>query len=175
MKKSVFCFALLVAAALSVSSCDFIRTVAGRPTSSELQAKRDASFAVQRAAAAEKARQEAEAAAREKRRADLIAAASYFVESHIPMNTKEDRKYQLTETPSRKYYLVLGVFSNPDNAITFAEKVRDAGFGVEILHGTGGLAIGACPSDDLVEFASSVAKIREKSFCPSDCWVLVNG
>jgi hypothetical protein len=176
MKRS---FILSIAcAALLVSGCDFLRSLAGRPTSAELEIKR---------AAIEKAKEEARVQARidslervRQHLEDSLAA----LDAHLLDSLSQTRGTLLN--PSRlgglfttkleaKYYVIVGAFRARANAERKLEKCNEAGYtGTIISFRNGLLAVGVCPSDSLNETLRKLQEMRGNGICPKDAWILVN-
>ncbi len=161
----------LAASALAVTSCDFLRGVAGRPTSAEL------------AELAENARQREKALAAERdsiervraREADSLAARRAVEGCGLLMTGLERLGNLPLNPPSSRYSIVLGAFSSPENADKLSSKVTAAGYEVEMLpYRNGTRAVLAACSDDIVSFNAVLQKILGESFCPPDVWILLN-
>ena len=76
---------------------------------------------------------------------------------------------------SKRYYIIVGAFSNADNASWLASKIKDAGYDVEkIPYGNGFTAVGVAGTDALAHLWDNLQKVRTESFCPKDVWILVN-
>lgn len=170
MKKN--CVLLLLAfMALLVSSCDYARKVAGRPTSAEIAAKLD-SLTV--AEALEAARADSVAAVR-RHEADSAAAVAYFAESGIRFVDASTLRGLAVKDAAFKYCVVLGGFSLKENADAFAGKLGSAGYApVTLSYNYGTTIVGACPTDNIIELCACHQKLRTEPFWSADAWVLVN-
>lgn len=164
----------LVLAILCITSCDMARRVAGRPTRSDIAAKRER---IRLAELAEKARQDSIAlvkAIAEKDRQDSIAAVEAFNScSHIvPLNSFG--KLYKTELGDR-YYLSVGSFRQVGNAEKMARKFEDSGYVAVLARFSSGVtAVLVSPSARIQDLYESYKRVREESYCPADVWVLVN-
>ncbi len=174
MKKSIL--VVLAVSAIILSGCDFLRAVAGRPTSKEVEAIR-----------VERARQEQERhQARldslksiQKRLADSLAMEQYLLDSlaqskgtvMTPSNLGGIKVANL----EYKYYIVVGAFRDPANALRKKKSCDDAGFPAQIINFRNGLnAVALCPSNSIAETLRNLKNVKGTNFCPKDGWILVN-
>ena len=150
MKKILPTLAFLSAAALSVSGCDFFRTLAGRPTSGEIEAKREVIR-----------RQEAETKAPEATAvADTIQVAEAPVE-------------EIKQEVKKRYYVVVASFSNPDNARKSLARMTERGYPGELLGFKGGYTgVGICGTDSEEEAKASLKELKRQDFCPQGVWII---
>ena len=170
LRKTSAILALALLCAM-LSGCDFLRTVAGRPTSSELSAKAER---IREEEAQEEARAQAEAAAR-RYTADSLAAEAYFAqEPHTRMTVSQVRILDRATVPA-KYSIVVGAFSQAGNASAFVQKLADMGYTAAVMkYNNGHEVVGVCPTDDVVELARMYPKVRAEKFCPAEAWILVD-
>lgn len=174
MKKTLI-FAL--AAVLLVTGCDFVRTVAGRPTSAQLDEIRKERMAAEEArhqarldsmAKAEKAMAEA-MAAREAQLLDSLTQAKGTV-----LNPSKLGGLFTTKLES-KYYIVVGAFRTRSYAERKLTQCNQAGYTATIISFRNGLlAVAICPSDNLEETLKTLKKLRGTEVCPQDGWILMN-
>lgn len=170
---------LIIALALVtlVSSCDFVRTLAGRPTSAQLEEMR-----LQRMAAQE-ARHQATLDSMER------------VQRHMADSLEALEKYLLDSltqargtvlNPSRmgglyttrletKYCIVVGAFRNRYYAERKLKECNQAGYTATIISFRNGLlAVSVCPSNSLAETLKTLKQLRGRGVCPPDSWILIN-
>ena len=174
MKKTLI-FAL--AAVLLVTGCDFVRTVAGRPTSAQLDEIRKERMAAEEArhqarldsmARAEKAMAET-LAAREAQLLDSLSQAKGTV-----LNPSKLGGLYTTKLES-KYYIVVGAFRTRSYAERKLTQCNQAGYTATIISFRNGLlAVAICPSDNLEETLKTLKKLRGTEVCPQDGWILMN-
>ena len=174
MKKTLI-FAL--AAVLLVTGCDFVRTVAGRPTSAQLDEIRKERMAAEEArhqarldsmARAEKAMAEA-LAAREAQLLDSLTQSKGTV-----LNPSKLGGLYTTKLES-KYYIVVGAFRTRSYAERKLTQCNEAGYTATIISFRNGLlAVAICPSDNLEETLKTLKKLRGTEVCPQDGWILMN-
>ena len=174
---SVLC--ILALSLLVSGGCDFLRSVAGRPTSSELQSKRTAIAVREMEAREAEAREKIvrdSLAAVEKHRADSLAAETFFKEKHVSRLRTGSFPGLLTDGFPQRYCIILAGFSQPQNAEHFSDKLKDAGYKPLILRYVRGTRsmVGIDPTDDPAALLASYEKVRAEKFCPRDAWILVN-
>ena len=168
--KKVLVLASLTAVALMVCSCDFLRRAAGRPTSDEIEAKREY---IQKTEAQKKAQDELRAKA-EQYTKDSLAAWDYL--NACGREIMSSRKFNRMDSfvLDYDYFLMVGSFSNESNALKLVSEVVDGGYNASTLSIRPGMtAVGICGSNDIVEFSESLKEVWDKPFCPSDAWILV--
>ena len=174
MKKTLILAWALVAL---VSSCDFVRTLAGRPTSARVEEIRLTQLAV------EEARHQARLDSlqrREKALADTLAAReSRLLDSLAQTKGTVLNPAKLgglfTTKLEGKYYIVVGAFRGRYYAERKLKACNEAGYTASIIHFRNGLlAVAVCPSNDLNETLNTLRKLRGTGICPADSWILVN-
>ena len=174
MKKTLI---LAIATLTLVTSCDFVRTLAGRPTSAQLEQIRLRKMAAEEArhqavldsmAQAEKAMAEA-LAAREQELLDSLTQAKGTV-----LNPSKLGGLFTTKLES-KYCIVVGAFRNRSNAERKLTQCNEAGYTATIVSFRNGLlAVAVCPSDNLEETLKTLKQLRGTEVCPQDGWILMN-
>jgi len=177
MKRSVIL--ILASAALLASGCDFVRTLAGRPTSDDLAVKRST---IERAENV--ARYQARIDSLERVRAhladSLAALDAYLLDSlsqtkgTILNPTKMGGLY--TTKLASRYYIVVGAFRTRSYAERKLTKCNEAGYtnATIISFRNGLLAVAVCPSNSLNETLRKLRELRGNGICPQDGWILVN-
>ena len=163
--------ALLLAALSFVSGCDFLRSLSGRPTSADIEAKREM---LSREESAHKARLDSLAASR-KMLSDSLAFVDSLRESGSKM-IQPGRLGGLESSQLRcRYYIVVGVFAKESNADNQARAVSDAGYEVVFARFLNGCrAVMLCASDNLRDVYENLKTVKTEKFCPPDVWILVN-
>ena len=154
-----------------VSGCDFLRRLAGRPTSADIDAKREQ---IRLEQAAHQARLDSLKRI-EKAAADSLEMLDRIKESGemmLPVSTlRRADAMKLTH----RYYIVVGAFSDASNAAWLADRIERSGFEVvKIPYGNGFTAVGAAGTDSLAGLWDNLGKVRAAEFCPKDVWILVN-
>lgn len=175
MKHRIIVFSLLMLSICLVSACDMFRSLAGRPTSEDIDMMR-----------MELEYRETEAIARQ----DSIEKAQARIKDSLAVEAAKDSLSKLggllrnpsrlggfssSYVPEHKYYIVMGSFKDRSNAERFAARINDAGFKAELLPFRNGMtSVGACPSDNPGEFLDLFGRIKADPVCPKDYWILVN-
>lgn len=170
-------FFILAVAALPVISCDFVRTIAGRPTSAQLETIR------QEKIAAEEARHQAVLDSMERVRQHM-ADSLEALELHLLDSLTQAKGTILnpsklgglyTTKLEAKYCIVVGAFKERRNAERKLKQCNDAGYTATIVSFRNGFnAVAICPSDSLNETLKTIKQIRGTGICPKDCWILIN-
>ena len=174
MKRSLIIALALVTV---VSSCDFVRTLAGRPTSAQLEQIR------QQRMAEEEARHQATLDSMErvqKHMADsLDALEKYLLDSLTQargtvLNPSKMGGLYTTKLEA-KYCIVVGAFRNRYYAERKLKECNSAGYTATIISFRNGLlAVSVCPSNSLSETLTTLKQLRGKGICPHDSWILIN-
>lgn len=155
---------------LSLTGCDFLRTIAGRPTSEEL--------AVIEKAAQEKLVREqvvkdslAVVAAREAAEREAEAFwSSKDAPRIVDASTLKGLAFRDVEF---KYLIVLGSFSKPENVVSFTKRLSEAGYEPVVLkYNYGTQIVCVCPSADKSSLMQACAKVSKEPFCPGNYWII---
>lgn len=165
----------MVLGALLMTSCDFFRKLADRPTSGQIEAKRY-EIALKERHEEEIRLAKADSALKAEREvADSLAA----VDSLAGMRG-------IFLPPSRvggigdialdcRYYIIVGSFSHRDNAERFASIFTDKGYSGTIIPFRNGFnAVGLDKTNRIAEAYASLMKILQEPECPQGVWILVN-
>ena len=163
---------LVVLLGMSVlHGCDAFRRLAGRPTSDEIAAKREM---ILREEAAHQARMDSLSRI-EKAKADSLALLDKMKDAGEMFLSVSSLRRANAQKLDKRYYIVVGAFSNVDNASWLASKITAAGYEVEkIPYGNGFTAVGVAGTDALAHLWDSLQKVRTEPFCPKDVWILIN-
>lgn len=174
MKRSLI---MALALVTLVSSCDFVRTLAGRPTAAQLEEIR------QQRMAAEEARHQATLDSMErvqKHMADsLEALEKYLLDSLVQAKGTVLNPSKLgglyTTKLEAKYCIVVGAFRNRYYAERKLKECNNAGYTATIISFRNGLmAVSVCPSNSLAETLKTLKQLRGTGICPPDSWILIN-
>jgi len=176
MKKltTVFAFALLLCLA---GGCDFFRTLAGRPTSAQIEAKRVRieQRELRQAAVRDSINQARldSAAAVQRAAADSIHALDTLI--HIGKYHKASSYSNIPQSRLRsRYALVVGVFSSAPNAEKLALRYQDMGYDAYVLKYYSTLsAVLVNPCNKVAEALVAYRKLRQIPNGPKEVWVLV--
>lgn len=169
-----FLLPVLIFAAVLAGGCDTVRTLSGRPTAAQLEAKRqhivDSLTALRRQAAEDSAR----LAAAAKVEVDTLALQDTLRQWRIPMHNRK-RIGGVSREPEHRYYIVTGAFYDPKNAERSAGRYSEAGYDASVVAFRNGLyAVGVGGSDRLSDVFDTVKRMRRNGFCPSGMWIFIN-
>ena len=177
MKRSVIL--LLACAALLLGGCDFVRTLAGRPTSDDLEVKRSN---IERAENVARYQARIDSLERVRvRLADSLAA----LDAHLLDSLSQTKGTILNPTKmgglyttklASSSYIVVGAFRTRSYAERKLNKCNEAGYrdATIISFRNGLLAVAVCASDSLNETLKKLRELRGNGICPPDGWILVN-
>lgn len=170
MKRSVL-YLLLVMTFL-LTGCDFMRKMAGRPTSEDIEKARVAVLM------AEEARlQEELDSLRIAKQAvqDSIGALEQFRQQGGTVLNPAAMGGLFTTCLEHRYYVIIGAFRSRSNAERLMKMAEATDYKpVMISFRNGLMAVGLCPVDEKVSAIEAVARVRKEEFCPADVWILVN-
>ena len=158
-------------ATVVLGSCDMMRSLAGRPTSADIAAKQEL---IAKHEQEVQQRLEAEEAARKREADSLSAVESIYAMDIIRRSSKTVSSLKGIDAGAR-YSLILGTFSEKANAEKLGAKVVAGGYTYKVITFRNGFCVvAACPSDDPVEFYSSLVNLRQERYCSKDAWILIN-
>lgn len=173
MKRS---FILLAVCLVAVTGCDFLRKAAGRPTSADLEAKRERIQQVEQL----KAQQRQDSIRREQEReaerlatleAHLLDSLSHAQGPVISPSRLGGLESELTN----RYYIIVGAFRSLPNAQKKMASCAAAGYVSTIITFRTGLnAVAVCPSDNLPYTVKMIDELRRGGICPDEGWILAN-
>lgn len=164
--------ALLLISVALVSSCDFLRAVAGRPGSKEIEQKR---VAIEAAALAKEEALKADTVEVVEIVKDTVDAAVVASVPPIVFVKLSEGKIRVTKELPAKYILIVGAFSVSSNAEKLVEQFLTKGYSATALpYANGFTAVGVAASDTRAELYSQLVKLKDEPLCPKDAWVLVN-
>lgn len=171
MRKSVIL--LMLATMLTVTGCDFLRSLAGRPTSRDIDAKRVLIMKAEEAAL--QARLDSIRRVEEKVVADSLNALETLADLGVVIADASRLGGLASESLDSRYYIVIGVFRERANAGKLADQAKAEGFHAELMDCKRGMiAVGVCPSDRIAKTFEDFKRLRAESFCPKDSWILLN-
>lgn len=168
--KCLIISSLLISSAL-LTGCDFVRSALGRPTSADIEAKRQVILEENRLAAEEKAKAEAA----EKYSRDSLAALDSFAGRGTQMKLRSALPATIVSAHELRYCIIAGAFGTPSNAEKLQSDLEEKGFKAGILVYKSGIrAVGVTPTDDIVELYNSYDRLVGENIIPADAWILVN-
>lgn len=155
--------AALAAACLMAGGCDFLRKVAGRPTSAQIEAE------VSHRAELEQQRLEAERDSISRVQEEAEAAAIEV----------EEKEAESTETAAvaaprmhGRYYVVVGSYREPRHAERKKKKMEAAGCKAVVTRVRGLNVVAVCPSATRDEANRTMNRLRRRGLCPQSAWIL---
>lgn len=165
---------LVLMSAMLLTGCDFMRKLAGRPTSEDIELKRLELIRAEEAAL--KARLDSLKNIEQRMLKDSLDALDSIRQlGGSILNPASLGGLFATKLESR-YYIILGSFRVRSNAESLFNRAKDAGYRPALISfGKGGLiAVGVCPVNRLQDAYKSLSEVRKEKFCPKDVWILVN-
>lgn len=175
MRNKYLVFSALIALSCMVCGCDAFRSLAGRPTSSDIEGMRVVL---------------AEREAAEARRLDSLETLRLQAEDSLAALAQLDslnREKGIVRNPSRllglsagmeldcRYYIVLGSFKEVANAEKYRNTVLEAGYEAVVIRFRNGFnCVGVNPTDSPRVLLDAMDAVRQEPFCPKDIWILVN-
>ena len=153
------------------AGCDAVRTLSGRPTAAQLEAKKQRIIDSLAAVKAEEAAR-AEAQAREAARADTLSILAELQQMQVAVN---GRNRFVSHPLPRHYYIITGAYLDPDNAERSRKRYADAGYEAVVLGFRNGFqAVAVAPSDHIADIREAYMALRGNDFCPASAWILTN-
>lgn len=163
---------LVLCVLLSLTGCDFMRKLGGRPTSEDIEIARVEKLLAEEAAL--KASLDSLKAEKQSVQ-DSIEALELFVQQGGTILNPSKLGGLYTTKLQFKYYVIIGAFRARSNAEALFNKAETAGYKpVLISFRNGLLAVGLTPADECVNAMEMVKSIKQEPFCPADVWILVN-
>lgn len=155
--KSFIAIAAMVSACVLAGGCDFLRKVAGRPTSSQIEAAVEQRAEQQRLA---------EAAERDSiRRAEEAAAEAARLEAEAQAQVGEAQSQE-------RYYVVVGSYREPRHAERKKKKMEAAGCKAVVARVRGLHVVAVCPSATREEALRTRSRLIRRGLCPEAGWIL---
>ncbi|MBQ9548315.1 MAG: SPOR domain-containing protein [Bacteroidales bacterium] len=171
MSQKILTLAALCCAALLLGGCDFFRTLAGRPTSADIEAAR---LRIEREEAAHRARLDSLRRVQKAMADSLELLDAIKAEKSNLLSAGSMGGVSASALESR-YYIVVGAFSLRENAEKQGKKAADKGYRVNLVPFRNGFtAVCLEGSRNLADAYDALRRIKEEPFCPPDAWVLVN-
>lgn len=157
-----------------LSGCDFLRTLAGRPTSTEIEVKRAAVEQTLR----QKALEDSLAMERLRQAADSLDALNYrdSLAQLVSVMAPVSKVPGIDGTQLQfRYYPMVGSFSEEANADRLVAAVgADGHNAVKLKYRKGRTAVSVGPSDNPRDIYKTLKEIKGQPYCPADVWLLIN-
>lgn len=166
-------FILLLAASMFIlTGCDFFRTLAGRPTSAEIEARRIEIMRAEESAL--QARLDSMKFVQQAMKDSLAALDSIRQYGGTILNPSKLGGLFATKLDAR-YYVIVGSFRSRSNAESLLVKAADRGYAPALISFRNGMiAVGLCPVNKLHDAMEALKSVKKEAFCPSDVWILLN-
>ena len=163
----------MTVAVFTLTGCDLFRTLAGRPTSEEIESKRLEIIMAQKAV--EQARLDSLKMEQKVVQDSIAALDSIKQQGGTILNPSKLGGLFATKLEAR-YYIILGSFRSRANAEGLFNVAKDAGYRPALISfGKGGLiAVGVSPVNKLSDAFTALNSVKKEKFCPKDVWILVN-
>lgn len=164
MKRILHLVVVLLTFVLTMTGCDFFRKLAGRPTSTDIEAMRQA-IALREEAKVQAAQSDSIPVV-----PDTVAAKPEV--KPAPAKETVSSSSQVNDGKKR-YYIIVASFSKVENAERCAERMAGRGYPGELLKFKGGYtAVGVLGTDDMQEAQASLKELKRQDFCPQGVWIL---
>lgn len=189
MKRSVIF--VMLAAALTLTSCDFMRKMSGRPTKDELNALKGEMERIDQLrqeeirvrACIDSLEQVRKALEESLACVDTVAEVQPEV-AVLPVQPVQpvqqvspvvDNSRYLTANLENRYYVIIGAFQSYSNAKALYNKADKYGYSPVFIGCRNGLiGVGVCPVDDYEDALLALQMLRREKFCPSNPWIYTN-
>ncbi len=150
--KTIRTAVILMMLAFSLTSCDFFRSLVGKPTSAELEQMR---------------MEVLKKAERERFVADSIKAA----EEAARMASQSAELPMVAEGDPR-FHVIVGCFKIQDNANNLRQILTKDGYSPKkIVFKSGYDAVSLFQSDDFEQAMRALWNFKESPYCPEDIWI----
>lgn len=172
MRKSYILLALT--ALLLLTGCDFMRKLAGRPTSEDIENKKIELLRAEEAAL--QARLDSLREAQQKMLQDSLNVLDSIRQLGGSILNPASMGGLFATKLEARYYIILGSFRARSNAEALFNLTKAAGYKPALISfGKGGLiAVGVSPVNRLSDALAALNEVKKEKFCPSDVWILVN-
>ncbi len=156
----------------ALTGCDFFRTLAGRPTSEEIEVRKLEILKAEQAAA----QAILDSIKREQQIAlDSLAALDSIKQFGGTVLNPAKLGGLFTTRLEARYYVIVGAFMFRSNAEALLKKAKAAGYQPAIINFNNGMnAVGLAPCSNIVDAKEALKSVRKESFCPKDVWILLN-
>jgi len=162
---------VLCSLVFSVSSCDFLRSLAGRPTSEQIKS-------AQTKSSPEELLQEDIVRQEPLTREEKSCDSEYkMVKRHGRLNVPfayTHTNSTLKQTPEYTYYVIVGTYRKKPTLGKMLSDAKAAGYEPVLLEYTNGLvSVGLLPCNELAQAIDAYATVKSEKFCPADACVLI--
>ena len=172
MRKVLQIAVVLLSVAMMASGCDFFRMLAGRPTSKDIEVKREKILrSYQEGSPVNPGMTEGKPGMTEEKPGMTQEASLPAVTGNPEPAAAEQGEARRIE--KKRYYVIMGAFSSKDNAVKYAERIKAYGYEPEFFGFTEGrTAVGIGGTDDPEEVKAFMKELKGQDFCPEGVWIL---
>ncbi len=171
MRKSVLL--LMSFMLVSLTGCDFIRAVAGRPTSRDIEAGRIAIIKAEEEALQH--RLDSIRIAERKIVDDSLSALGELASAGVLMSGPRRLGGLSDPDLNFRYCIVIGAFRSSGNAGKLFDTAYGKGYSPVLIGCRNGMTVvGVCPSDRIASVWDSYGRLKDEPFFPKEAWILVN-
>jgi len=172
MRKVLQIAVVLLSVAMMASGCDFFRMLAGRPTSKDIEVKREKILrSYQEGSPVNPGMTEGKPGMTEGKPGMTQEASLPAVTGNPKPAAAEQGEARRIE--KKRYYVIMGAFSSKDNAVKYAERIKSFGYEPEFFGFTEGrTAVGVGGTDDPEEAKAFMRELKGQDFCPEGVWIL---
>lgn len=184
--------------ASTLTSCDYMRKMTGRPTSEEvaqikgeierlellrqeeatLRANIDSLYAVREAlqdTIANVIAEQSDSAAATEQQVEVVEIVQPVQVAQTQKRAPVDNSRYLTPYLENRYYVIIGVFQEYRNARALMDKAAKYGYSPVLVGCKDGLiGVGVCPVDEYEDAIRAQQILRREKFCPADIWIYTN-
>ena len=167
-------FILLIVAvsAFCLTGCDFFRSMAGRPTSTDIHEKKIEIQLKEQAvlqARIDSLRREQKIVQDSLNALDSIKQYGGSILNPAGLGGLFATKLEA------RCHIIIGAFGVRANAESRLIKAQACGYQPLLISFNNGLiAVGLCPSNNIIEAKDALRQVRKEKFCPADVWLLLN-
>ena len=171
MKKS--CILLIIFSVLCLTGCDFMRKLAGRPTSEDVEVKRIELLRAEEAAL--QARLDSLRNVEQRMLQDSLNALDSISQYGGTVINPTTLGGLFSTKLEARYYVIIGAFRYRTNAELLLNKAVENGYKPALISFRNGkMAVGVCPTNNIKDAFIALKKVKMETFCPADVWVLLN-
>lgn len=163
--------------AMTMTSCDFMRKMAGRPTADEMETLKEEMGRIEQLRL-EEARIRTSLDSLELVRqvmTDSIANLQATAGQVAAAPVVRDLSHYATPHLENRYYIIIGAFQTYENAKALMRTADQYGYSpVLVACRNGLLGVGVCPVDKYEDALKAIKILRREKFCPADIWIYTN-
>ncbi len=153
MRRVLPVIVLVLSVALMATGCDFFRVLAGRPTSKDIEAKRERIL---------------------RSSVQPVSTGQDAAKPDTVVLERPTSPQTVSKTVEKKrFYVIMGAFSSRENAEKYAARIKGFGYDPEFFGFTEGrTAVGIGGTDNQEEAKAFMKELKGQDFCPEGVWIL---